>query len=834
MQPVIRLIEQFIPDNYQLSLNLKRNEREFDGTVSIFGTVLNDSGNISLHAKDLTIKEVTVNGKHSNYSYRENDELLISNTGVKSGEHVIVITFSGTITDAMHGLYPCYFEHDGQKKELLATQFESHHAREVFPCVDEPEAKAIFDLTLSTEQNVVVLGNQPIEWQRTENELLVTCFQTTPRMSTYLLAWVVGELHHKTATTKSGVEVSVWATPAQRPEALDFALEHSVKSIEFFDEYFNTPYPLAKCDQVALPDFSSGAMENWGLVTYRETALLADPTTTTVASKHYIATVISHELSHQWFGNLVTMKWWNNLWLNESFATLMEYIAVDAIHPEWNAWLDFSSHETIMALRRDAIDGIQPVQVDVYHPDEIQTLFDGAIVYAKGARLMRMCQELIGHEAFKNGLASYFEEFAYKNTDEKDLWAHLSRSSGQDIESIMRPWISESGYPVVHVSDNSIRQEQFFIGPHEESSKIWPIPLNCDPSENMPLLLDDRETPVPIKNALRFNVNDASHFITHYPSDHLASLIGNLGSINPIGRLQLLHEQSLLARGGILSSAELIPLLYAYKEEHSQSVWDVISLTLRELRKFVEEDENAERKLRAFTSDLSRAQYERLGWNPVQNESESDTKLRSLMISLMLYGEDSSAERRCHELYEGGIDNIDSELRHLAIGTAVKYAQHESIIQHLLEKHRTTQSADLRDDICAGLTSVRNESYVPLILESLTDSDVIRRQDVFRWFAYLMRNRFARDATWQWMTENWEWIENTYAGDKSYDSFPQYAAAGIMNEVQLEKFKQFFNPKLSIPALTRAIDLGIKEIEGRLTLLKTDGDAVRSALLKLS
>src|SRR5690606_28324955 len=255
-----------------------------------------------------------------------------------------------------------------------------------------------------------------------------------------LLAWVTGEMQYKTAQTNSGVEVNIWATPAQRPEALSFALEHSVKSIEFFDAYFGIPYPLAKCDQVALPDFSSGAMENWGLVTYRETALLADPATTTVASKHYIATVISHELSHQWFGNLVTMKWWNNLWLNESFATLMEYIAVDAIHPEWNVWLDFSSNESIMALRRDAIDGVQAVQVDVDHPDEISSLFDGAIVYDKGARVMRMLQEYIGHDAFRAGLASYFEEFAYSNTEADDLWRHLSEASGQNIAHLMNSW----------------------------------------------------------------------------------------------------------------------------------------------------------------------------------------------------------------------------------------------------------------------------------------------------------------------------------------------------------------------------------------------------------
>ena len=833
MQPVKRLIDQFVPENYQLSINLRRVEREFSGIVTITGATTTDSKRIILHAKDITIESATINGKEATVSHGEHDEVSLAHPSITPGDHIIVITFSGTITDAMHGLYPCYYQHDGTPKELLATQFESHHAREVFPCIDEPEAKATFDLTLTTETGITVLSNQPVEEQRTEGDTLITSFQTTPRMSTYLLAWVTGELQHKTAKTSSGVEVSVYATPAQRPEALDFALEHSVKTIEFFDAYFDTPYPLAKCDQVALPDFSSGAMENWGLVTYRETALLADPATTTVASKHYIATVISHELSHQWFGNLVTMKWWNNLWLNESFATLMEYIAVDAIHPEWNAWLDFSSNESIMALRRDAIDGVQAVQVDVDHPDEISSLFDGAIVYAKGARLMRMCQEYIGHDAFRAGLASYFKEFAYSNTEADDLWNHLSKASGQDIAGLMNTWISQSGYPVVSVTPDGLGQKQFFIGPHEESTKLWPIPLGAESSEDMPALLETKELHLPIADDERLNTRDASHFITQYTPEHLARLLARLSTFDELGRLQLLNEQTLLARGGAVPSAELITLLQAYQNETTQSVWDIMALALRELRKFVETDEAAENKLRTFSLQLARPQFERLGWSIQPGEVESDTKLRSLIIGLMLYGEDPDVEAHAMELFAGGIESIDPELRHLVIGAAIKRSTDDSIVTTLFAEHQATHSADLRDDICAGLTSARKPEHIQQILETITDGTIVRRQDVFRWFAYLIRSRYAREATWEWMTSHWEWIEESFAGDKSYDYFPQYAASGLATRAQLEDYKTFFVPKKRIPALTRAIDLGVKEIEGRLTILEKDSSDVRAKLLAL-
>ena len=833
MTTVPRLIKTFTPNHYSLSVDLSdAADYVFSGTVSIQGKSP-QAGKILLHSKDLTIQSATIDGKSADFEHGKFDELAIGDDSTAIGPHNIVITFSGKITNAMHGLYPCYYEHDGVKKQLFATQFESHHAREVFPCIDEPEAKATFDVTLTTTPSITVLGNQPVKWQREEDEKLVTTFETTPRMSSYLLAWVVGEMHRKTATTKDGVEVNVWATPAQRPESLDFALDHAVKTIEFFDEYFGVAYPLPKSDHVALPDFSSGAMENWGLITYREIALLADPATTTVSSKQYIATVISHELSHQWFGNLVTMKWWNNLWLNESFATMMEYIAVDAIHPEWNAWLDFAAGESIMALRRDAIDGVQAVQVEVNHPDEISSLFDGAIVYAKGARLLRMCQQFVGDEAFRLGLKSYFTEFAYQNTEADDLWKHLSAATGKDISALMHTWISQSGYPVVHVNSDGLRQEQFFIGQHKPSQKLWPIPLDAESSEDLPALLETSELSLPIADDERLNIHDASHFITHYSPEHLAKLLAKLADTSEIGRLQLLHEQTLLVRGGIVSSDTLINLLQAYSSEQANSVWGIMSLAFGELKKFVESNEKAEQKLKELAIRLAKPQFEKLGWQIVDGEDESDTKLRSLIIGMMMYGEDVSVRAHAQELFEGGIENIDPEVRSLVIGSVVKSSKDIELTSDLLQKYRSTQSADLREDICSGLTSARQPAQIELLLASLTDSSIIRQQDLFRWFAYLIRNRYAREMTWAWMKDKWDWIEQIFGGDKSYDDFPRYAAAGLTTREQLDDFANFFTPKRDIPALTRTIDLGIKEIEARVETIEKDSAVVVERLLSL-
>ena len=468
-----------------------KSARLIRGTATIRGQHL-AAEPIRLHAKDLRVEETTVNGQAVKTS-ASGDTLTLNNTD--KGLVQIAIKFSLPLTDAMHGIYPCYYQHQGQKCELYATQFESHHAREAFPCVDEPEAKATFAISILSNEPVV-LSNMPVISQRESSEETLTTFEQTPRMSTYLAAFVAGDLQRATTATKSGVEVNVYATPAQSADSLNWALQHAAQTIDFFNEYFGVPYPLPKSDHVALPDFSSGAMENWGLVTYRETALLADPATASVSTRQYIATVIAHELSHQWFGNLVTMKWWNNLWLNESFATLMEYLATDALHPDWRQWDEFANNEGVAALRRDSIDGVQPVQTDVSSPAEISALFDGAIVYAKGGRLLRMMQLWIGDEAFRAGLKQYFTRFKYSNTTGDDLWECLSQASGKDVGALMNTWISQPGYPVVYASlDNSeltLRQEQFFTGPHQPSDRLWPIPLGAN-DQRLPEILKERE-----------------------------------------------------------------------------------------------------------------------------------------------------------------------------------------------------------------------------------------------------------------------------------------------------------------------------------------------------
>ena len=833
MTKVPRLLDTFTPNHYNLTLDLTRaEEKEFSGIVIISGDSTSES--ISLHSKGLTIQSATIDDQPADVSFGEFDELRLSQPNLENGNHTIHINFSGTITDAMHGLYPCYFTHDGVKKQLFATQFESHHAREVFPCVDEPAAKAEYDLTLVTQTGITVLGNMPVKFQEENSDSLTTTFEKTPRMSSYLLAFVIGELHKKTARTKSGVEVNIWATPAQNENTLDFALDIATRSIDFYDEYFGVKYPLPKSDHVALPDFSSGAMENWGLITYRESCLLADPELTPESSRRFIATVIAHELSHQWFGNLVTMNWWNDLWLNESFANMMEYVAIDALHPEWRMWEDFATNEVTAALRRDSLDGVQSVQADVNHPDEISTLFDPAIVYAKGGRLLVMVRKLIGEEAFRAGLKSYFEKFAYKNTVGNDLWQELESASGQPIVNLMNAWISQPGLPVVSVSNSHdaaiLSQERFFIGEHQPSDALWPIPLFA----NQPLdvkILNQKEATVSIEKPLQLNCGLSAHFITKYDESTREYLLKNITELPTLDKICILQDTTILARAGFENSASLLPLALSLKTETNEKVFGMAAGALTELRKFVDDNDAARDSLKKISGEFARATFEELGWDEKDGESDDDRERRTTALSLMMYSEDEEVLDEAKTRFDNNkLEDLPTEIRALIISANVRHFETSEMIEDLFAAYKNTPSNDLQNDIAIGLTSTKNPETAEKILTNIKDSNIIRPQDASRWFVYLIRTRENRQIAWNWLKENWAWVEDTFGEDKSYDDFIRYAATTLLTTDELNDFQQFFEPMENIPALARTIKLGITEISARVELIKRDKEAVISAL----
>ena len=529
---VKRLSKQFKTERYSLDLSVDQKNMSFSGRVSIYGQIIGrPSKRITLHQKDLSILSATItkHGKKGSEDieierinrHQGYDELRIHSKSVLyPGTYVVNIEFEGKITEQLHGLYPCNYKRNGKNRQILATQFESHHAREVFPCIDEPENKAIFELTITTDKNNTVLSNTLPVNTKEQNDKITVNFEPTPIMSTYLLAFIVGDIKFLENKTKNGVMVRTFATP-DNINFTSFALEFAIKCLEYYEQYFDIKYPLNKCDLIALPDFASGAMENWGCITFREQALFVDPDNSSLSNKQYVALVIAHELAHQWFGNLVTMEWWTDLWLNEGFASWISFLAADNIYPEWDVWTQFAVDEQEPALRLDALANTHAIEVPVNHPDEIRTIFD-TISYCKGASVISMLHDYLGTDSFRQGLQFYLKENMYSNTNTVDLWNALEKSSKQPVASFMNAWTSKPGFPVVkaNVSKNIVHlsQERFYINQNYKpgNKEFWPIPL-LSGEETAPSQMTGAESEFELvnNNVLKLNTGQQGHYRTN-------------------------------------------------------------------------------------------------------------------------------------------------------------------------------------------------------------------------------------------------------------------------------------------------------------------------------
>ncbi len=849
MKKVRRLYEQFRSSAYVLELTVDPAAMSFSGTVTIKGQKFGrPSQRLTFHQKDLKITTASVT-RHDRKGdqqlavarinrQKSYDEVRLHTKDMAyPGAYTITMEFSGTITQPMHGIYPCYFKHAGQDKLLIATQFESHHAREAFPCIDEPEAKASFDLTLTTPAGQTVLANTPVKTTTMKGKQQITTFETSPKMSTYLLAFVFGEMHSVSATTKDGVAVSSWATVAQPKAHLQYANDEAVKILEFFSDYFGTPFPLPKLDQVALPDFDSLAMENWGLITYREVGLLADPQNRSLSGEQLITLVIAHEISHQWFGNLVTMRWWDDLWLNESFASIMENIAPDRLHPDWQQWEDFATGRVLSCSHRDIYKDVQPVGMPVNHPDEISSLFDPAIVYAKGARLLSMLYEFMGEPAFRAGLAEYFKQHAYGNTSRADLWQALGEASGQDIQKLMTPWIEQPGTPLLRVRRESnkllLNQERFLMD-GEDNDSLWPIPLLAD-REVAPAMLTARslEIAYPDDELPIFNLHGNAHVIVRYEDaatrQQLAANVAEQ-SVDAIARINILNDMLLLARAGEQSLPEMLALIKQCSLEPRDAVWSIFMRIISQAQTLTDGDEPTEKRLRAYKQKLAKYWHDKLGWDDQPGDEPNTKHLRSTALALSIAGENTDTLKQALALYAkaGSVEKLPAEQRGMIAGVAVRFGK-PSDINQLLAEYQASVNPDVQQAITAALCSTRDPIVAKrLIAWGLSEKGVVRQQDIDHWFAYLMRNVYARELAWDWLVESWDRLLKLFGGGKHMEYFVWYASGPLSTPPWQAKFTKFFEPKTSEMALQRNIHIAYGEIATRVAWRQRDFAALQA------
>ena len=773
-----KLLDYFVPEKYVLDIEVDKGRKFIGGKVVVTGEALTEV--VKFHAVDLKITGVEVNGTEAEY---RTDGAILEIEKVPTGVSEITIYYNGELNENMQGAYLSTYEYEGRVETIVATQFESHYAREAFPCIDEPAAKAVFEVSIKTpDKDDIVLVNTP-----------------SPRMSTYLLAWVVGRFHGKTVVNKHGTEITTYCSLAQDLDSVDFANEVAAKSLEFYDDNFKVPYPLKKLSQVALPDFEAGAMENWGLVTYRESMLLASKTAT-VETKKCVALTVAHELSHQWFGDLVTMKWWDDLWLNESFASVMEYYAVDAAYPELKIFEGFFTGDCLAALVRDAYTDVQAVHQEVHDPAEIATLFDGAIVYSKGARLMLMLIRLMGWGQFCKGLVDYFEKYKYQNTVGDDLWACLDKYAEFEVGELMHAFIDRPGYPVVGEG-----QKRFLLDSDKMPESDWPLPAVA---EDM-----------------------SGHYILNLSDAEFKQRLEDFDKLGLEEKLRLLIDRSLLARTDLVPSADLLPLVAKFKNESSAAVWEIVAVIVGQLRIFFEPESKEEAEFKKFVGELVKPKLAEIGLVTRGGDDENVLRLRSLLLGLDYYAETAENLRALAEMYDADYTKLDPEIRD-AILDAKIYMESEVMGEYLAAYSRVADP-EIKADLRAAMALSRDEKNVKKMVGLLGENKVVKLQDQIFLFVRLFRNPKAQMLAWRWLVENWDWLAKTM-GDKSLDAYPRYTANLIRTEADFEAWREFFDGKRKDLALKRAIEIGEKEIAARLELIKKDREAVVKALKEFS
>ena len=837
-----RLLETFQPEHYDLYLDIDRGEKTISGRTTITGYA--SQSQIAVNQKYLHVNSVQVAGQDVPFTTDDQAE-AIDITLPQAGAVTLTIDYTAPLTDTMMGIYPSYYEVNGEKKQLIGTQFETTAARQAFPSVDEPAAKATFSLAIKYDEHPgeTIIANMPED--HVENG--VHYFQETVRMSTYLVAFAFGEMQSKLTETKSGVKVGVFATKAHQPKELDFALDIAKRAIEFYEDFYQTPYPLPHSWQLALPDFSAGAMENWGLVTYREAYLLLDPDNTSLDMKQLVATVITHELAHQWFGDLVTMNWWDDLWLNESFANMMEYVSVDAIHPDWHIWELFQTTEAPMALQRDATDGVQPVHVAVNNPAEIDSIFDSAIVYAKGSRMLVMVRALLGDDALRKGLKNYFAAHKYHNAKGSDLWQALGEASGLGIGKIMNSWLEQPGYPVVTaaVDDQGqlvLSQKQFFIGDGVDQGRTWQIPLNSN-YDAAPQIMTDKQVVLGNYQELRdkngqpfrLNVGNNSHFIVKYDDTLLKDILDSADQLDPISQRQLLQDLRLLAEGQQVSYADLVPLLKRFANSPSAIVNAELYHIANNLKMFVQPDSPEEQELRAFFDQLSKQAVARLGWLPKDGENNDDQLTRPYVLNASLYARNADSMAEAHQIfsdYQDRLEQLSADVRELVLKNEVQNYGNDELFEKLIKAYQDTADASFKQDIRGALPNTTDPATIKKIIALYENASVIKPQDLRAWYRGVLANDAGQQAAWDWLRTDWQWLNDTVGGDMEFATFITVTAGVFHTPERLAEFKDFFEPKINTPGLTREIKMDIKIIESKVALIDSEKAAINATIAK--
>ena len=849
------------PAKYTLKLQPDFEKFTFSGDETVAIEITEPVSKIVLNAVDLRVETATLSkdgttlgATNINISSAEETLTLDFGQTITPGAANLALVFTGELNDKLHGFYRSqYTGPDGQQRHLAATQFEATDARRAFPCWDEPAQKAQFEVTLVIPSHFVALSNTPVVDESELGPGLKSLrFAETPVMSTYILAFVVGDLTSvESQYAGSGVtaKVGVWTTRGKEQQG-KFALDTSVQLLSFFNEYFGIPYPLEKLDHIAIPDFAAGAMENWGAITYRETALLVDAENSSAGTRQRVAEVVAHEMAHMWFGDLVTMEWWDDLWLNESFASWMGTKAVDWLFPDWEMWTQFVNMDTNRALGLDGLKNSHPIEQEVRNPAEVNQLFD-AISYSKGASVIRMLEQFLGPESFQRGLQGYLSSHQYGNARTEDLWSALEASSGQPVRSIMDSWTKQMGYPVLQVETAGtpaqreliISQERFVYDRLVEEGgvdpEVWRVPVRVSHGTGEPtsILMDGRQVRLPFKmpgdgegaTAPWFKVNpqQTGFFRVNYRPEDWDNLVPAIRSLElpASDRLGIQNDAYSLSRAGMLPVTQFMALARAYGNETDASVWGDLSSNLRDIDVLLA-NEGTRDTYQSFAQAIFRSAVERVGWDAASGEGHLDALVRSTVLSQAgSYGDIEVLDyaRQRFTRYVEDPAAIHPDLRGVVLSLTGQTGD-RAIYDQLWRMENETALQEEKIRLLLALTRFTDLELLRETLERSL-SEEVRIQDTISVVTGVASNHRGRDLAWSFIKDNWAEFDRRY-GSGGFGLMRLVSVCGnFTNAEQLADVERFFQEHPT-PAAERTIRQAVERIKLNIHWLERNRDEI--------
>lgn len=814
-----------VPRHYELTFEPNFNTFTFDGSCSIDLDVVEDSHTISLNTLKLELKSTTISfngtviadGPRTSYDETKQITHIEVGRNVPAGAKIkLHHTFAGILNDDMAGFYrSSYTGEDGKPAYIAGTQMEATDARQAFPCFDEPALKATFTITLIADEDMTCLSNMDVDSETTASSTMTkgkrkaVKFNKTPVMSTYLVAFIVGKLKC-VSTDNFRVPIKTWMTPDQNLEHGQFSVDLAAKVLAFYEKSFDIEYPLPKMDMVAVPDFSSGAMENWGLVTYRVVDVLLDEKTSSTASKERVAEVVQHELAHQWFGNLVTMDFWDGLWLNEGFATWMSWYSCNTFYPEWKVWQTYVIDSLQSALSLDSLRSSHPVEVPVRRVDELNQIFD-AISYSKGSSVLRMISRWLGEDTFLEGVRRYLKKHAYGNTKTSDLWASLSEASGKNVSDVMETWTKKVGFPVVSVTEKpetgsiEVKQNRFLrtgdVKP-EDDKTLFPVALGLKTSKGVQhdLMLTKRKMEVKVPDMDFFKLNADSDGL--YRVAYSPYRWGKLGQAAKDGLLSvedragMIADAASLSASGYSKTSGTLSLLKSFDSETEYVVWAELLERIGAVRAaWMFEDEAIKDALEAFQLNLSSAKAHELGWEFPASDNHTLAQLKAILFgSAGLCGDQeivAAAQSMFSKYTAGDADAIHPNIRASVFAIAVQHGG-ENEWNTVWDRYKNAPTADEKNTALRALGRSKRPELIQKTLSLLDDGEV-KNQDLYLPLSGLRVHAPGIQAKFDYMCSKWpEIVKKLPPYGNMLAAIVTSCTSGFTTEKQAGQIEAFF------------------------------------------